>query len=69
MNHLNIMNNSDEGDENNFLRYFSDVLKNNVPKKILVIDIENIIENYSIKTHLLTGSDLCCSNIILLFTS
>ena len=68
MNHLNIMNNSDEGDENNFLRYFSDVLKNNVPKKILVIDIENIIENYSIKTHLLTGSDLCCSNIILLFS-
>ena len=67
MKYLNIMNNSDE-DENNYILYCSEVLKNNKPKNILVIDIENLIENYSIETKLLSKSDLCCSNIILLFS-
>ena len=67
MNYLNVINNSDE-DDHNYMQYLSEVLKNNVPKKLLVIDIENLIENYSIETHLLSMSDLCCSNIILLFS-
>ena len=67
MNHLNLMNNTDN-EISSYLTYFSDVIKNNVPKEILVINIENIIENYSIHTHLLSVSDLCCSNIILLFS-
>ena len=67
MNYLNLTNNCNE-EINVCLSYFSDVIKNNVPKEILVINIENIIENYSIKTHLLSVSDLCCSNIILLFS-
>ena len=66
MDYLNIMNNSEEDDQN-YLLYCSDVLRNNIPKNILVIDIENLIENYSIETKLLSKSDLCCSNIILLF--
>ena len=66
MDYLNIMNNSEEDDQN-YLLYCSEVLRNNIPKNILVIDIENLIENYSIETKLLSKSDLCCSNIILLF--
>ena len=67
MKYLNIINNS-EADDHNYMQYLSEVLKNNVPKKLLVIDIENLIENYSIETNLLSMSDVCCSNIIILFS-
>jgi hypothetical protein len=35
---------------------------------ISVTDIESIIENYSIDTNILSTNDLCCVNIIILFT-
>ena len=67
MDYLNIINNLNEN-EKNYIVYYSEVLKKNIPKEILVIDVENLIENYSIETNLLSRSDLCCSNIILLFS-
>ena len=67
MKYLNLINNFDE-DDHNYMLYFSDVLKHNISKEIMVIEIENLIESYSIETNLLTKSDLCCSNIILLFS-
>ena len=67
MNYLNIINNLDE-EKFNEIFYLSNDLKNNISQDILVIDVENLIENYSIETQLLSRSDLCCSNIILLFS-
>jgi len=48
--------------------FMSPYINKNLPKEILVINIENLIETYSIETLLLSQSDLCCSNIILLFS-
>ena len=67
MKYMNKINNIDEEQFNNIF-YMNDSIKKNEPENILVINIEDIIENYSIETHLLSKSDICCSNIILLFS-
>ena len=67
MKYLNMINNLDS-EQYNHMFYMYDSLIRNAPENILVIDIEDIIENYSIKTNLLSKSDLCCSSIILLFS-
>ena len=67
MKYLNIINNLKK-EEFNTVFYMSPFINQNQPENILVINIENIIENYSIETNLLSQSDLCCSNIILLFS-
>ena len=67
MKYLNIINNLKK-EEFETVFYMSPLINQNQPENILVINIENIIENYSIETNLLSKSDLCCSNIILLFS-
>ena len=67
MKYLNIINNLKK-EEFNTIFYMWPFINQNQPENILVINIENIIENYSIETNLLSQSDLCCSNIILLFS-
>ena len=67
MKYLNMINNLDLDQYNNIF-YMSDSINKNEPENILVINIEDIIENYSIETHLISKSDQCCSNIILLFS-
>ena len=67
MKYLNLIDTLDEQEYNNIF-YMSQYLNQNEPENILVIKIEDIIEDYSIKTHLLSKSDLCCCNIILLFS-
>ena len=67
MKYLNIINNLKK-EEFDTIFYMSPLINQNQPENILVINIENIIENYSIETHLLSQSDLCCSSIILLFS-
>ena len=67
MNYLYLVNNLEKNEYNQILN-LSDILNRNIPKDILVIDIENLIENYSLETKLLSLSDLCCSNIILLMS-
>ena len=67
MNYLYLINNLEKNEYDQILNV-SNNLNRNMLKDILVIDIENIIENYSIETKLLSLSDLCCSNIILLMS-
>jgi len=67
MKYMNMINNLNQDQFNNIF-YMIDSINKNEPENILVINIEDIIENYSFETHLLSASDLCCSNIILLFS-
>ena len=67
MNYLYLINNLEKNEYNQILN-LSDYISKNLLQDILVIDIENLIENYSIETKLLSLSDLCCSNIILLIS-
>jgi hypothetical protein len=53
--------------ENAFYKMLKDV-ENNIPKTISVTDIESVIENYAIDSNILSVNDLCCVNIIILFT-
>ena len=43
-------------------------IQENVPKKILVTEIESIIENYAIEQGILSENDICSANIIILFS-
>ena len=47
--------------------YLANVLEKNDIQNILLRDIENEIEKYSIEIGLLSKNDVCCSNIILIF--
>ena len=67
MKYMSLINSLDE-DEYHSLFYSVDFIKANEPKKIFVINVENLIENYSIETKLTSKNDICCSNIILLFS-
>ena len=67
MKYMNMINNLNQEQFNNIFYMFDSINKNEA-ENILVINIEDIIENYSFETHLLSASDLCCSNIILLFS-
>ena len=48
--------------------YDSFYIEENILKNIKITDIESKIENYCIDSQLLSKSDICCANIILLFT-
>ena len=48
--------------------YDSFFVKENILKEINITEIETRIENICINSRLLTNSDICCANIILLFT-
>ena len=54
--------------EHNLINILEKRVKDNVPKEISVTDIESVIENYAIETGILSENDLCCANIIILFT-
>ena len=56
-----------ESEEYHAIFYLANVLEQNEIKNILLTDIENEIEKYSIDIGLLSPNDVCCSNIILLF--
>ena len=67
MEYLNLINNEEENEIKEVTSELANI-RTNIPRNILVIDVENLIECYSIETHLLSKSDLCCSNIILLLS-
>ena len=67
MKYLKILSDIKKKAENIFFYLYKNV-ENNIPKMISVTDIESIIENYSIDTNILSTNDLCCVNIIILFT-
>jgi len=56
-----------DSEEYHHMYYMANTLEKNDIKNILLTDIENEIENYSIEIGLLTKNDICSSNIILLF--
>ena len=55
-------------DKEEYSLMLSMTFEKNVPRHIFVTDIENLIEDYSIQSDFLLKSDLCCANIILLFS-
>ena len=65
--YLNLLNNLSE-DEYNHMFHLAYTVKQNKIKTVLLSDIENIIEQYAIQNNILSKSDICCGNIILLFT-
>ena len=67
MNYLFVINNLDK-DEYQNLFYLSDFIQKNLPKDIQAIQIENIIEQYAMNYQFLSYDDICCSNIIMIFS-
>ena len=67
MKYLNILSDLNKKEENIFFKYLKNV-ENNMPKMISVTDIESVIENFAIDSNILSLNDLCCVNIIILFT-
>ena len=65
--YLHILNELDD-QKGNLFSALSKRVKENIPKTISVTDIESVIENYAIETGILSENDLCCANIIILFT-
>ena len=69
-NNNNNINNKDKDKDANDNVYLSSKkkVKENIPKNISVTDIETVIENYPIEEGILSESDLCSVNILILFT-
>ena len=66
---LNILENEENNNNNNIIYLnLKKRVKENIPKYISVTDIETVIENYAIEEGILSESDLCSANIIILFT-
>ena len=77
--YLNMINMIENDDQNESQDKNADINKNlylklkskveeNIPKNISVTDIETVIENYAIEKGILSESDLCSANLIILFT-
>ena len=69
LNELEQNDNYDNKDINNSIfLLMKKRIKENIPKNISITDIESLIENYAIEKGILSESDLCSANIIILFT-
>ena len=72
--YLHILNNLENEEKINSNDFNSRILSlkkkvgKNIPKNISITEIETIIETYTIEHGILSKSDLCCVNIIILFT-
>ena len=66
--YLDMLKNLDSEEYNNLFHFQLFNLENNNIKDVLVSDIENEVEKYAIESKFLSKSDICCGNIILLFT-
>ena len=67
MKYIKILSDLEDKDNNAFFKSLKSI-NNNIPKMISVTDIETIIENYAIDSGILSIDDLCCVNIIILFS-
>ena len=65
--YLHLLNELNEKKDNIFFRLKA-MVKANIPKTISVTSIESIIEEYAMETKILSPSDFCCANILILFT-
>ena len=66
--YLDLLKTLDEEEYKNIFHFQLLNLENNNIRDILVSDIENKVEKYAIDSEFLSKSDICCGNIILLFT-
>jgi len=66
--YLDFLKNLDPDECNNLFHFHLFNLENNKIKDVLVSDIENEVEKYAIESNFLSKSDICCGNILLLFT-
>ena len=65
--YLNLIKNLDKNEYNQIF-YLAVFIKQNIIKEVFLRDIENEIELHFINENLISKSDICCGNIILLFT-
>ena len=66
--YFDLLKNLDQEEYDNLFHFQLLNLKQNDIKSVLVSDIENEVEKYAIEANFLSKSDLCCGNILLLFT-
>ena len=66
--YLNLLNNLKKEEYTNLFNLHLINLEENNIKEVLLSEIETQIEKLAIKTHILNKNDICCCNILLLFT-
>ena len=66
--YIDLLKNLDPEEYNHLFHFQLFNLENNKIRDVLVSDIENEIEKYAIEANFLSKSDICCGNILLLFT-
>jgi hypothetical protein len=66
--YLDLLKNLEFEEYNNLFHFQLFNLENNNIKDVLVSDIENEVEKYAIDSKFLSKSDICCGNILLIFT-
>ena len=66
--YLDLLRNLEQEEYQNLFHFQLLNLEQNMIKDVLVSDIENEVEKYAIDTNFLNKSDICCGNILLLFT-
>ena len=67
LHYLNFIKNLDE-EEYNQMFHLAIFIKQNIIKEVLLSDIYNEIELHLINENIISESDICCGNILLLFT-
>ena len=66
--YLDLLKNLDPEEYKNLFHFQLLNLEQNKIHEVLVSDIENEVETYAINSNFLSKSDICCGNILLLFT-
>ena len=66
--YLDLLKNIDSEEYQNLFHFQLLNLEQNKIHEVLVSDIENEVETYAINSNFLSKSDICCGNILLLFT-
>ena len=66
--YLDLLKNLDHEEYKNLFHFQLLNLEQNKIHEVLVSDIENEVETYAINSNFLSKSDICCGNILLLFT-
>ena len=66
--YVNLLKNLPDEEYKNLFHFQLFNLEENNIKDVLVSDIENEVEKYAIDSNFLSKNDICCGNILLLFT-
>ena len=66
--YFDLLKNLDHEEYDNLFHFPLLNLEQNTIKSVTVTDIENEVEKYAIEANFLSKNDICCANILLLFT-